>query len=143
MLIRSAAMQKGKYIFIALGLLIVLLTATWAYLKYQDYSLKRQELLAARYHLLCEVLKPGMSVDDVLGILRQAGEFTTNLSESDRGQVFFDFNVNFIDKNGKDQYGGFELGFAHGGYDGAFISGFDYYEPICILSRPTQSMTAT
>ena len=134
-------MQKRKYIFITLGFLVVLLTATYSYLKYREYSLKHQELLAARYHLLCEVLKPGMSVDEVLGILHQAGEFTTNLSDRERGEIRSNFNISFTDPKGKDLYGGFDLGFFRGGYEEAYISGFDYYETICDFSQPTQSVT--
>ncbi len=54
-------MSRKAYFYIAifLGLLIILLTVGGLYLKHQSF-------LARRHHLLCEVLKPGMSKDEVL-----------------------------------------------------------------------------
>jgi hypothetical protein len=76
-------MKKRKYLFIvlSLGLLIILLAVTYSYVKHQEH-------LVARHHLLCEVLTPGMSEDEVLGILHQAGEFTINKGGMDRGSQY-------------------------------------------------------
>jgi hypothetical protein len=129
-------MQKRKYIFIMLGLLMVLFTVICCYLKYQEYALKKhedelkhQKLVAARHHLLCEVLQPGMSEDEVLNILRQHGEFTSSRAEWSGGLI--ELGVNFTDPKGKDLYGGFDLGFSDYKYLQAYISGFDYFEDIC------------
>jgi hypothetical protein len=129
-------MQKRKYTFIALlvGLLVVLLAIA-------DLFLKRQEHLAQRYHLLCAVLKPGMSKDEVLNVLKQAGEFTAVGTESP-GPVI-ELHIVFTDPEGKDLYGAFDLGFSDYKYVSAYISGFEYSDVICDFYRPTKSVTET
>ena len=129
-------MQKRKYIFIILGLTIILLTITYSYLKYHDYSLKYQIFLVSRHHLLCEVLKPGMSVDDVLGVLHQKGSFTMNKAEWSKGDI--ELGINFTDQDGKDSYGLFDLRFYHYKYAEAYVSNFDYKEIICNFYQPTR-----
>jgi hypothetical protein len=130
-------MQKRKYIFIVLALLMVLLTVTCCFLKYQEYALKRhedelkhQKLAAARHHLLCEVLKPGMSEDEVFGILHQTGDFTVSsgMDKSPDAQL----HIVFLNPKERDLYGGaFDLRFSDYKYVQAYISGFDYFEDIC------------
>jgi hypothetical protein len=129
-------MQKRKFIFIGLplGLLIILLAATYSYIKNQEH-------LTARHHLLCEVLKPGMSVDEVLGILHRAGNFTMSKAEWRGGDI--ELGVNFIDPKGEDLYGGFELRFYDYKYAQAYISNFDYLEIICDFSQVIKAATAT
>jgi len=57
-------MQKN-HIFSAVfvGFMIIILCVSYLYVKHQT-------LLEQRHHLLCEVLKPGMSPDEVLSILK-------------------------------------------------------------------------
>jgi hypothetical protein len=97
-------------------------------------DIKHKEHLAARHHLLCEVLKPGMSEDEVLGILNQYGEFT--MSRADWvGGATIELGINFTDPKGKDLYGGFDLGFFDYKYAQAYIRNFDYFEVICDFSQ--------
>jgi hypothetical protein len=130
-----------KYIFIALltGLLAISLAVAYVYMK-------RQEQSAHRYHLLCEVLEPGMSEDEVLNVLHQAGEFTMSRSEGTGGSV--ELGINFTDIKGRDLYGGFELWFKNDKYFRAYISGFDYAETICAftqsdITQPINTVTET
>ena len=53
----------------------------------------------ARYLLLCDELKLGMSVDDVLGVLRQNGEVKVNKSEWLGGNI--QLRINFTDPRGQ------------------------------------------
>lgn len=71
---RGLILKKRIFLFIVLsiGLLLVLPLVAL-------FCIKHQEHLAARYHLLCEVLKPGMSESEVLRTLRQVGTFTINI----------------------------------------------------------------
>jgi hypothetical protein len=129
-------MKKRKLLLILLliGILVALLAATYSYKKHQ-------ESLTARHHLLCEVLKPGMSEDEVLGILHQAGKFTMNKGEWAGGMV--ELGINFIDPKGSDLYDGFELRFSYNKYVQAYIRDFDYFEDICnfypVIKPPTET----
>lgn len=133
-------MQK-RYIFIALGLLIIFLAATCSYGihleygKYQKNMLKQQQLVAARHHLLCEVLQPMMSEDEVLMVLRQAGEFRFRRSELSADYITLD--ITFTDPKGKDLYGYFDLVFIDYKYVGADVPQFDVPESICDFSQAT------
>jgi hypothetical protein len=129
-------MRKIKPLFIALslGLLLILLAVAYSHVKHQ-------ELLVARHHLLCEVLKPGMSEDEVLEILHKTGEFTMNKGEWKGGIA--ELGINFIDPKSRDLYGGFELRFSYNKYVQAYISSFDYFEDICnfypLIKPPTET----
>lgn len=129
-------MHKRQYITIALSLVILSIVLTVAYL-----HLKRQEHLAARNHLLCEVLKPGMSVDEVLETLKQAGEFTMSRGEPSTGLLIL--GVNFTDPQGRELYGGFTINFFDRKYRQAYIRNFDYFEDICLFPWSGPSATAT
>ena len=94
--------------------------------------MKRQEYLAQRNQLLCEDLKSGMSVDEVLGVLHQAGDFTIRRSEWLGGDV--ELGINFTDPKG---YGAFELRFENNQYIQAYISGFYHFEVICDFYQPS------
>jgi hypothetical protein len=129
-------MQKRKYILIALlaGLLAISLAASYLYVKRQEHS-------AQRYHLLCEVLKPSMSKDEVLTILKQAGEFTAIGTESP-GPVI-ELHIVFTDPKGKNLYGSFDLAFSDYKYVSAYIKGFEYSDVICDFYQPTESVIET
>ena len=62
-------MQKRKYLLFAISIVIAAL------------GLRYLIFLNARHHLLCEVLKPGMSEDEVISVLNQVGEFTISRGE--------------------------------------------------------------
>lgn len=96
-------------------------------------------LLNARHHLLCEVLKPGMSKDEVLNTLKQAGEFTVIGAESP-GPVI-ELHIAFTEPIGKDMYGAFDLGFSDYKYVSAYIRGFEYSDVICDFYQPAQLVT--
>ena len=131
-------MQKRKNIFIvlSLGLLMILLATTYFYLRYQ-------ERLAQRHHLLCEVLKPGMSKDEVISLLNQAGNFTIRQAEWSSGD--FALDIIFTDLNVKQRYGGFfSVVFFDYKYARAVVShGSDNPEYICDFYQATQSVTET
>jgi Tol biopolymer transport system component len=59
--------------------------------------------------MLCEILKPGMSESEVLGILHKAGEFTLRRSDWTGGDI--ELGISFIDPEGKERYGTFDLRF--------------------------------
>ena len=92
--------------------------------------LKRQERIAQRYHLLCEVLKPGMSREEVLAVLDQAGDFVVN-SGMDEPGPHITLHIVFTDLHGRETYGAFELGFKDYQYIAAYIRGFDRTDHIC------------
>ena len=99
--------------------------------------------LNARHHLLCEELKFGMSVDDVLGVLRQHGEFEVNKVE---WPSLVQLRINFVDLQGEVLYGDFILEFFDDKYRLASTSGnLDFgrrRETICsILDQVTPSGT--
>ena len=131
-------LKARKYLFIALsiGLLLVLLVGTLSYVKYQEHR-------AARYHLLCEVLKPGMTEREVLGILYQAGKFTLRRSDWMGGDV--ELGISFIDPKGKELYGIFDLRFFGGQYAQAYIESFEQENTniICDFAQVIKSPIAT
>ena len=99
--------------------------------------------LNARQHLLCEELKFGMSVDDVLGVLRQNGEIWVNKAEWPGGTI--NLIIYFTDPRGQALYGDFDLRFFHYKYNGASTGGNIDFGPrgerICYLGQVTQSGT--
>ena len=129
-------MHKRRY------LLIVLLAGLGlVFLWYSFWYFERQERLSQRHHLLCEILKPGMSKDEVLNTLKQAGEFGV-VGGEDQGSNF-EIHIAFTDPNGKEVYGAFELGFNNDKYSGAYILGFDTYDSICDFRFSTPNTKET
>jgi len=129
-------MKKYMLILTIIGLLIVLFGAAYLLVRHQIF-------LQQRHHLLCEELKPGVSKDEVLNVLNQAGTFTVNEAEWLGGLIELD--INFTDPKGREQYGAFDLGFSDYKYDRAYISGFEResIEVICDFSQATPSVTGT
>jgi hypothetical protein len=127
-------MSKKVYVFI-LGLMIIVSLATYSYLKHQEF-------LAQRHHLLCEILKPEMSKEEVLRVLSQAGVFTTNHAEWLGGYV--ELGVAFTDPKGREMYGAFDLLFIDDKYVRAYVRlTSDSAELICDFYQPTKSATET
>jgi len=102
---------------------------------------KRRERLIQRYHLLCEVLKPNMSKDEVLHVLSQAGEFTAIGAESP-GPVI-ELHIVFTDPIGKELYGAFDLGCSDYKYVAAYIRGFESSDVICDFYHQIKTATST
>lgn len=127
-------MSKKRYVF-ALVLLIILCTISY-------FHLKRQNFLTQRHHLLCETLKPGMSKDEILATLSQAGSFT--VGDTDSPARFVELRINFTDPNGRDKYGAFELLLIDNKYVRAYVQmTSDDSELICDFYETTQSVTGT
>jgi len=104
------------------------------------YFLTYQVILAQRYYLLCEELKPGMSKDEVLSTLDQAGNYTINQAEWPGGNI--ELGINFTDLKGSIMYGAFELGFTDYKYNRAYIRhGSDNSAEICDFFSPTQPVS--
>ncbi len=118
-----------------IGLFIIVLLAAYSYLKHQEF-------LTQRHHLLCEVLKPGMSKEEVLGVLNQAGDFTFNHTELPGGYI--ELRISFTDPQGKERYGAFDLLFIDYRYVRAYIRlTSDSAELICDFYQLTKSVTET
>ena len=128
-------MSKKGYILSALilGCLVIAGLGLNAYLK-------RKERLAQRYHLYCEVLKPGMTEEEVWKVLGQTGQFVKNGGLGDPNDTW---GVVFLDAKLNDIYGGVSLYFQDYKYDMAIIRGFEWVEVICDFSQPTNSNTKT
>jgi len=125
-------MQKGKYIWLAIGIVMVV------------SGLRYLIFLNARHHLLCDVLKPGMSKDEVLSILNQAGEFTMNHGEWPGGLI--ELGIKYTDPKGRVLYGAFDLSFSDYKYDRAYKQiGFERTSTItiCSFSQATQLTVGT
>lgn len=127
-------MQKTKYVLIGLlaTFLVIIFSMVFIYMK-------RQEHLSHQYHLLCEVLQPGMSKDEVLSVLRQNGEFTVIGADSS-GPVI-ELHIVFTDPKGKELYGAFDLGFSDYKYVAAYTRGFESSNVICHFIQPTKSVS--
>ena len=127
--------KKNKLIILSLGFVMILLAVAF-------FNLKHQMLLVQRHHLLCEVLRPGMSEDEVLAVLKEMGDFTIRKSEWLGGSI--ELGINFTDLRSKELYGGFDLSFTDYKYLGAYVrKGSDNVEIICDFYQPTQSIPET
>ena len=125
-------MQKRNYILLAVLVGLILLSVRYAI------------FLNARHHLLCEELKFGMSVDDVLGVLHQNGEFTVTKAEYSGGSIRL--NIGFTNLASQTLYGAFNLDFFKYKYVSASTGGEDElgpsYESICSIDWIISSGTA-
>lgn len=120
--------MPGKAFILGAALVVGLTVAAFGINAY----VTRQQHLAQRYHLLCEVLQPGMSRDEALAVLAQYGTFTVAGAEDTSPNV--DLHVVFADIRGRNGYGAFDLSFWHGRYNMAYIRGFDSVDVICDFS---------
>lgn len=130
-------MSKKAYIYIAitLGFLVSFLAANYLYLKHQA-------MLEQRRNLLCEVLKPNMSKDEVLSILRRVGDLTMSEGDWQGGDIVL--SIKFTDPAIRDRYGSFSVVFFDYKYARAVIShGSDNPEVICNFYEPTKLITET
>lgn len=120
--------MKRKLILLAIGMVLIIL------------GLRHLIFLNARHHLLCEVLKPGMSKDEVISVLDQAGEFW--MRDTDSPSPNIELHISFTDPIGNFLYGAFDLGFSDYKYDRAYVIGFEResIEVICDFSPPTRSV---
>ena len=125
-------MSKKSSVFLLLGLLIVFFTGSYFYLQHQ-------ELLVQRHQLLCEVLKPGMSEDEVLRILKREGEFTMRQAVLSGGN--FALDIYFSAPNLSERYGDFSVVFFDYQYKRAVVTHGENPEYICDFYQATQSIT--
>ena len=124
-------MPKAKHVILAICIFLAL------------FGLRYAIHLNARHHLLCEVLEPGMSKDEVLSVLNQAGEFW--MRDSDSPSPNMDLHISFTDFKGNVLYGAFDLLFIDYKYVQAYIIGFERESGtlICDFYQPKQPITAT
>jgi hypothetical protein len=124
--------NNRKYIsVILLGIMIILSVVIIVSMN------NTQKQWPERYHLLCEVLRPGMSKEEVLSLLSQVGEYRTRETES--GVNGIEISIIYTDPNGEDLYGNFNLLFINNEYYSAFIRSFDANESICEYPASTVS----
>jgi len=114
---------------------LVLSIAAYFYKTHQDF-------LAQRHHLLCDVLRPGMSRDQVLHVLQQEGDFT--MREADWPGGFFALDIQFTNPKVLHKYGYFSVVFIDYKYTRAIIPrGSDSPEFICDFYQAIESITQT
>jgi len=120
-------MQKRYLILLAIGIVIAVL-GLWYFVFHN-----------ARHNLLCEVLKPGMSETEVIGILKQTGDFTMSRGDWSNGDIIL-LSINFTDVKARVLYGFFSVVFFDHKYARAVVS-HDSNNPemICDFYQPTQS----
>ena len=119
-----------KYILLAIGIVVVVLSSRYI------------TFLNARHHLLCEVLKPGMSESEVLIVLKQTGDFTVSRGEWSNRDVVL--SISFTDAKVKNRYGLFSVVFFDYKYARAVVShGSDNPEIICDFYQSTQPIAET
>jgi hypothetical protein len=121
-------MRKRNFILLAIIIVIAVL------------GLRYFIFLNARHHLLCEVLKPGMSENEVLVILKQTGDFAMNREEWGNGGIVL--RINFTDARIRNLYGSFSVVFFDSKYGRAVVShGSNNPEIICDFYQPSQTVT--
>jgi hypothetical protein len=125
-------MQKTtryKVVLLLAVLLTVFLAVTYLnylYVKHQQAQRQEQEHLDQRHHLLCEVLQPSMSTNEVLKTLEQFGEIRV---DGDVTQPNASLYIVFENPEVYETYGGyFFLGFVDYKYIRAYDVGFDARE---------------
>ena len=117
-------MQRRQYILLAISIVMAVL------------GLRYLIFLNVRHHLLCEVLKPGMSESEVLIILKQTGDFTMSRGEWGGGYIALD--IHFMDATVRDRYGFFSVVFFDYKYARAVVPhASDKPEIICDFYQPT------
>ena len=122
-------------IVLVLVFLIVLIPAVYFY--------KHQQFLTRRHHLLCEVLKAGMSKSEVLIVLQQVGDFKVDEYE-DLQSGFFALDITYTDPKVLENYGYFSLLFIDYKYERAVVPfGSGPPEYICEFYQPTGSIAVT
>ena len=127
-------MQKRQSILLAIGIVIVVVG-----LRYLTF-LNVHHRLNERHHLLCEVLKPGMSENEVLIVLKQVGDFTMNRGEWGGGYIALD--INFTDAKARNQYDSFSVVFLDYKYARAVVPhASDKPEVICDFYQAPQTET--
>ena len=115
---------------VILSIIILFVVAGYIIMKIVWHNYQQHILDNNRYALLCETLKPGMSISEVSDILNRKGNII--IREATGSIEITHYSLLFTDQKEKDLYGGwFELDFVEGKYSRAYIVGFDYYKGIC------------
>jgi hypothetical protein len=114
-----------------LASMIVFVLVSFLLVRHRIMALEEQ-----RHHLLCDVLRPGMSEEEVINILDQTGEFTLRRSDWPWGDV--ELGIKFTSPDDIKSIGGFNLGFVNNKYNGAYRRiGSDNIIGICYFDIPT------
>lgn len=125
--------MSKKILVVIFGFLLILIPITYLYVQHQEF-------LASRQYLLCEILKPGMSKEEVLRILRQKGEISVGDSDSPHRAV--ELRINYTDPKGSKKYGAFNLFFLDNKYMRAYVRlTSDTSELICDFYQATPSIS--
>jgi hypothetical protein len=133
-------MTKRRFAFVGSLMALVMVLSAFTYLLYM--IVQYHAFLVRRHHLLCEVMQPSMSRDEVLKILQEAGDFT--VSEYASTDRFFALDVHFTDPQGLKGYGYFSLVFIDNGYARAVVPrGSDNPEYICDFYQTTTPAALT
>jgi hypothetical protein len=123
---------RYKVVSFLIVLMTVLLAVTYLnylYVKYKQAQRQEQERLDQRHHLLCEVLQPSMSKNEVLKTLEQFGGIRV---DGDVTRPNTSLYIVFENPKVSEMYGGhFFLGFVDYKYIRAYDVGFDSQETIC------------
>jgi hypothetical protein len=125
-------MQKKHYVLLAISIVTAII------------GLRYIVFLNTRHHLLCEVLKPGMSEGEVVAILMQTGDFT--MSRGEWGGGYVELGINFTDTKGSILFGDFVLSFSDYKYDRAYKQiGFERTSTItfCSFSQAIEPVSRT
>jgi hypothetical protein len=118
-------------VFVLAGMVVFVLVS-FLLVRHRTIAIEEQ-----RRHLLCDVLRPGMSEEEVINILDQTGEFTLRRSDWPWGDV--ELGIKFTSPDDIKSIGGFNLGFVNNKFNSAFLRyGSDKYISICNFDIPTQ-----
>jgi hypothetical protein len=109
-------MVRKKLIIILTLAIAILLVGLLIYSMMQPgpYMSILQGQLTPDYRLLCDVLRPGMSEEEVLTTLKSIGDFTIN--RGTWGDRMIQIGINYSDPEAQAKYGFFYLLFIDNGY---------------------------
>ena len=111
-------MRKKLYailIVLAIGIVTIVYFIYWLN-QPGPYELKKRAQMTPDHQLLCEVLKPGMSEEEVLSALQQVGDFTI-INRWDWGNEYrIELRIHFTDSELDDKYGLFYILFLDNKY---------------------------
>jgi hypothetical protein len=104
-------MRKKLYAILtvlAIGIITIMYFIYWLN-QPGPYELKKRAQMTPDHQLLCEVLKPGMSEEEVLSALQQVGDFTI-INRWDWGNEYrIELRIHFTDSELDDKYGTFHI----------------------------------
>jgi hypothetical protein len=127
-------LPKKSYFIAALLIAFLTLSFTAVY-----FYIGHKAFLAQRHHLLCEVLRAGMSKNEVVNVLRQVGDF--RIDEIENTSNSFALAIIFTNPDIQKRNGYFLVVFINGKYARAVVPhGSDNPEYVCDFSNAVGSM---